>query len=167
MRRSFLKTIATLSICIILSGCATIISGGTQTVTLSSDPDDATVKIYNKAGILISNSETPQTISLKRGRGFFCGETYKIVIEKENYNTYEIIVDSRFNGWYVGNIIFGGLIGLLIVDPATGAMWTLSPDMVSPELTKKLTTDNEMQLKVALISSIPLNLKDKLEPINA
>lgn len=31
------------------------------------------------------------------------------------------------NGWYIGNLLFGGIIGLLIVDPATGAMWTLIP----------------------------------------
>lgn len=30
------------------------------------------------------------------------------------------------SGWYVGNVVFGGLIGLLIVDPATGAMWGIS-----------------------------------------
>ena len=34
-------------------------------------------------------------------------------------------VDTRMNGWYFGNILFGGLIGLFIVDPATGAMWRL------------------------------------------
>lgn len=166
MNRSFLKTIATVTICMLLSGCATIITGGSQTLTISSDPTDAQVKIYNKAGVLISNSETPQTISLKRGRGFFRGETYKIVIEKENYDTHEVIVDSRFSGWYLGNVIFGGLLGLLIIDPATGAMWTLSPDTVAPQLTKTLAKNDEMQLKVALISSVPKNLRSKLQPIN-
>jgi hypothetical protein len=29
------------------------------------------------------------------------------------------------DGWYIGNILFGGLIGILIVDPLTGAMWKL------------------------------------------
>jgi hypothetical protein len=29
------------------------------------------------------------------------------------------------DGWYIGNILFGGVIGFLIVDPATGAMWKL------------------------------------------
>lgn len=164
--RNFLKAITVLTVCIMVSGCATIFSGSTQTVTISSDPSDAKVKIYNKAGILISNSETPQTISLKRGRGFFCGETYRVVISKENYEETEIIVDSRFNGWYAGNVIFGGLLGLLIIDPATGAMWTLSPDMVSAELTKQLSEKNEMQLTIALKSSVPAKYLDKLQPIN-
>lgn len=29
------------------------------------------------------------------------------------------------DGWYIGNLLFGGLIGMLIVDPATGAMYKL------------------------------------------
>jgi hypothetical protein len=35
--------------------------------------------------------------------------------------------DSTVNGWYVGNVILGGMIDLLVVNPATGAMWTLTP----------------------------------------
>lgn len=166
MKSSILKPILALSICFMLSGCATIIKGSTQTVTITSDPNNASVKIYNKDGVLISNDETPQTISLKKGDGFFSGATYKVVIEKENYETTEVIVDSRLSGWYAGNVIFGGLIGLLIVDPATGAMWTLSPDIVSSELKKKLEKDNEMKLIVALKSSIPHKYIDSLEPIN-
>ena len=32
-------------------------------------------------------------------------------------------ITPDFNGWYIGNILFGGLIGMIIVDPATGDMW--------------------------------------------
>ncbi len=34
-------------------------------------------------------------------------------------------LEATLDGWYIGNIIFGGLIGFLIVDPLTGAMWKL------------------------------------------
>jgi hypothetical protein len=27
------------------------------------------------------------------------------------------------SGWYCGKLLFGGLIGMLAVDPATGAIW--------------------------------------------
>ena len=30
------------------------------------------------------------------------------------------------DGWYIGHILFGGLIGFLIIDPATGSMWKLN-----------------------------------------
>ena len=42
----------------------------------------------------------------------------------------QLKIDGAINGWYFGNIIFGGLIGMLAVDPATGAMYTLSPKEV-------------------------------------
>jgi hypothetical protein len=41
------------------------------------------------------------------------------------------------NGWYVGNVIFGGLVGFLIVDPLTGAMWVLEPKDVKESLPLK------------------------------
>lgn len=40
------------------------------------------------------------------------------------------------DGWYWGNILFGGLIGMLAVDPATGAMYKL-PKATSAGLTLK------------------------------
>jgi len=49
---------------------------------------------------------------------------------KDAYQAREVTVRGEIEGWYFGNIIFGGLIGLLAVDPATGAMYTLKPNSV-------------------------------------
>jgi hypothetical protein len=43
-------------------------------------------------------------------------------------------VDCNVNGWYIDNNLFGGLIGMLIVDPITGAMYKLSPDKLDASL---------------------------------
>jgi hypothetical protein len=43
-------------------------------------------------------------------------------------------VDSELSGWYFGNLLFGGIIGLAIVDPISGKMWTL-PDNANGNLT--------------------------------
>ena len=40
----------------------------------------------------------------------------------------DLSMSARLNAWYWGNILFGGLIGWLIVDPATGAMWKLKDE---------------------------------------
>ena len=45
------------------------------------------------------------------------GEDYKLVFEEPGYDTYETHVKSTIDDWYIGNIYFGGLIGLLIVRP--------------------------------------------------
>lgn len=43
------------------------------------------------------------------------------------------------SGWYLGNVVFGGLIGLLIVDPLTGAMYNLTPDKIEQPLSSSQT----------------------------
>ena len=32
---------------------------------------------------------------------------------------------ATIDGWYWGNLFLGGILGMLAVDPATGAMWAL------------------------------------------
>ena len=64
-----------------------------------------------------------------------------------------------------GYLIFGGLLGYLIVDPATGAMWNLTPQLAKDEkqieanegiITIKLLSDlsNEDQAKVRAMKPI-------------
>jgi hypothetical protein len=119
------------------SGCASIIKGGgAQAISIRSNPSEASVKIFDfKTGNALSTGTTPFIATLEKSHGFFSGAKYRVVIEKQGFATREVIVDSNANGWYIGgNLVFGGLIGWLIVDPATGAMWTLDPDQVSVDL---------------------------------
>lgn len=66
------------------------------------------------------------------------------------------------NGWYIANIVFGGLVGFLIVDPATGAMYSLSPNDVNTLLEISNTESNKMQnnqnLTVMLIDEVPKDM---------
>lgn len=68
---------------------------------------------------------------LEKKKGYSSGKKYDVRILKEGYDEKIVTVDTKVGGWYVGNILFGGLIGLLIVDPATGAMWTLDTNEVN------------------------------------
>jgi hypothetical protein len=116
-----------------LSGCASIISGGTQPVTIMSEPDGASVTVTNRTGEKIHNGITPATLTLKRGAGYFKPETYKVEVKKDGYEPRQLDIVSTVNGWYIGNILFGGLIGFLAVDPATGAMYSF-PESVNATL---------------------------------
>ena len=107
-----------------LSGCASIIGERTQTLRFSSNPEGATVELTNKDGVKIFRGATPVTTTVPKSRGYFKGETYRVAIAKEGYKAQEHVMDSGISGWYLGNVIFGGLIGLLVVDPLTGAMWS-------------------------------------------
>jgi hypothetical protein len=126
-----------LSLTVLGAGCASIVKGGgPQSVSIRSRPPDADVKVIDdKTGDTLSSGKTPLIVPLNRARGYFSGARYRIVIEKPGFDAREVMVDSSTNGWYIaGNLVFGGLIGWLIVDPATGAMWTLDPEDVAVEL---------------------------------
>jgi hypothetical protein len=67
------------------------------------------------------------------------------------------------DGWYLGNIVFGGLVGLLVVDPLTGAMWKLDPTM-NADLTPLAEIDagNGRNLKVVDKASLPVHFEKQL-----
>lgn len=149
------------------SGCATIVARSSQTITLTSVPDLASVSIVNKSGKAVHQGVTPMTVKLKKGRGYFKPESYTVRFVKEGYAPREVTVSGEINGWYFGNIIFGGLIGMLAVDPNTGAMYTLRPKAVQATLNSIKVTRNEGEqtLTVVMLSSIPADQMDQLIPV--
>lgn len=119
-----------------LAGCATIAGSTSYPVTINSSPSEAKFLVSNKSGQEVHSGTTPATVSLKSSAGFFSGEKYSIKYAKAGFNDGLSSVDSHISGWYYGNILFGGILGLLLIDPATGAMWAL-PNSVSTSLTKQ------------------------------
>lgn len=53
------------------TGCATIITGSTQTMSFKSVPEIATITITNKKGEKVHMGQTPATVTLKKSAGFF------------------------------------------------------------------------------------------------
>lgn len=153
-------TTACLAATLTMTGCASIFSGSTQTLTFKSVPDTATITITNKSGEKVHTGITPVTVTLKRGNGYFKPAAYDVTFKKEGFQTKTIQVTGSVNGWYIGNIIFGGLIGLLIVDPATGAMYTLNPNDINAVLEDNQTASQKGQqsLTVILIQDLPVDM---------
>lgn len=116
------------------TGCASIFSGSKQTISFKSEPELSNITITNKAGEKIHTGTTPATVTLKKSAGYFKPENYKVTFVKEGYVSQTLDVKATVNGWYFGNILFGGVIGILIVDPLTGAMYSLNPKDVNTVL---------------------------------
>ena len=109
-------------------GCASIVSDSKYPVSITSTPSGADFEITNEDGNYVESGITPGHVTLKSGAGYFDGEKYLITYKKEGYSTTKNTLDTEINNWYTfGNLGFGGLIGYLIVDPATGAMYKLAP----------------------------------------
>jgi hypothetical protein len=128
------SSVVLLALSLVISGCASIVDSGDKSVRISSNPVGAKVSIYDKRDNLVIVQTTPTIVTLKRHREFFVPENYKIICELPNHNKEETSVKSVVNPWYLGNVVFGGLIGILIVDPATGAMWVLDKNEINFEL---------------------------------
>ncbi len=110
----------------LLSGCASIVNHSPKPVTLTSIPSHAEFIVTNHEGKMVHSGVTPETVTLKPDAGYFRGEKYTLKLQKEGFSSQSASLDAKLNGWYWGNFLLGALpIGLLIVDPLTGAMWSM------------------------------------------
>jgi hypothetical protein len=144
----------------VLAGCASIVSKSEYPVAISSNPEEAEITIVNRAGETVFKGKTPTTLVLKAGAGFFKGENYAVTFKKEGYATHTAQIQRGVDGWYiVGNLVFGGFVGWLIVDPATGSMWTLKNLHV--DLAPQVSS-NQNQIHIVTINDVPEQLRSKM-----
>lgn len=141
-----------------LSGCASIVSKTKWPLAVDSKPEGVHVSITNRSGKEVFAGKTPVVTTLKSGSSFFGKESYTVALTYKGTETRKINVECKLNGWYFGNLLIGGLIGMLIVDPATGAMYRLE----NKDIYEVFTEDKTSQLKVLDVNRIPLEWKAHL-----
>ena len=153
---------------LLLASCASIVSKSSWPVTIGSNPAGANVTVTNNKGVNIHSATTPTTVTLDSGAGFFKRAQYKLTFTSKDHHPHSVELKARMNGWFVGNLVFGGLIGILIVDPATGAMWKLD-DHVNVDLSSGRlagTTTDAMKLRIVERSQIPAEWVGRLVALN-
>jgi hypothetical protein len=124
-----------LAACAAFTGCATIVHNGPRQISVASTPPGAKVSIYDRSNRLVQVSTTPFLATLPTKFGYFKGQDYRLVFDLPAYATAEVHLQSTVSRWYFGNFLFGGLLGLVIVDPSTGAMYNLTPQKIEQPLT--------------------------------
>ena len=147
-----------------LVGCASIIHGPTQAVDITSQPNGARITIDGH-----EYGTTPKSIELNR-KGRMRGELatkkeYAVKIEMDGFHPYEVKIKREMDGWFLGNIIFGGVIGI-IIDASTGSMYKLTPNQVISQMTVPVATnsaDSEDKIYVA----VTLNADPSWEKISS
>ena len=83
---------------------------------------------------MYATGQTPMRVDLKSSDGYFSRAEYYVELVKAGYKPITVPVTFKIEGWYFANILLGGLIGMVIVDPATGAMWKLPADYLKVDL---------------------------------
>ena len=146
----------------VLAGCASIVSKSEYPVSVTSNPTGADFTVKRANGLPIASGVTPATITLAASDGYFKPAKYTVEFRRKGV-VQSVPLTAKVDGWYFGNILVGGLIGLLIVDPATGAMWSLNDTVVA---TFRQTADaapaNRRALQIVDINSLPMKYHGQL-----
>lgn len=159
--KSFATSVLLGSSLVFFSGCATIVHNhAPQNFSIISDPSQAKVVIVDtKNNSILLENQTPLSIALRKKHRMFSGKEYIVKVSKEGFKDIEFSVKPAISGWYIGNILFGGLIGILIVDPATGAMWNLKPEQ------KEGVSVHDETITIKLFNDLNDTEKQNLIPI--
>ncbi len=149
----------------LFTNCASIVSKSSYPLSISSEPSESKITITNKKNIEIFSGNTPANIKLRSSNGFFSKAEYSIKFEKNGYKTKTVPITFKLDGWYFGNLAFGGIIGFLIVDPATGAMYKIDEKHMNIALEKDTPLSYQNELKIYSLDQIPKQLKEHLTSI--
>ncbi|MEM8845299.1 MAG: hypothetical protein AAGB35_09700 [Pseudomonadota bacterium] len=160
MKITQISSIAFLIVSLMVTGCASMTKGTTQSLTVETkhDADGARCELSDSKSGKWHIPDTPGTVQVKKGDG-----PMTIVCSKEGYETAELVVEENFAGATLGNILLGGGIGV-IIDASTGAaqeypeqvviwmkptQWQSDEQRVEWETAKK---DYEAELEAARIA---------------
>jgi len=161
MVRTIIKCVILTTAVFFFSNCASIVTRSVYPLTINSTPSGARVEVTNSRGLEIYSGNTPTVVRLRAGDGFFRRAEYQVRFSKPGYEDRIVPVTFSLDGWYFGNLLFGGFIGMLIVDPATGAMWRIDMDVINVTL-NPLGASNTPELRIMDINEIPESWKSKL-----
>lgn len=120
-----------------VAGCATITSGTTQSISVSSNVEGAEIFLD---GVVIGT--TPFTGPVDKNK-----EQFRI--EAEGYQTETVSLSKSLEPIFWGNIIIGGTLGS-ITDFASGAAYQYAPASYQVDLQRAGQTTAEFQHEVAV-----------------
>src|SRR5258708_22271005 len=112
--KSLVRIICCCSVIGLLSGCASIICGPKQAVSIQSKPPGAEVLVYDSRGEVIFHEKTPCVAKLdRRAHELVAAANYVVLIRKEGFAPMQFPLTGLVNRAYYANIMFGG-IGLIV-----------------------------------------------------
>lgn len=110
---------------IALSGCATIVEGTTQSVSVTTTPEDgAQCTLLNSQGTWYLTSPGSTTVHKTK-------TDLKVICDKPGFEQGRVVAVSHFGAMTAGNVLAGGVVGIG-VDAASGANYHYDSPIVVP-----------------------------------
>ncbi|MCY3541532.1 MAG: hypothetical protein OXH31_06455 [Gammaproteobacteria bacterium] len=132
---------------LMLNGCASVFSESEYPVRIDSVPSDMEIVIVDQNDDIVFRGRTPALVNLDAHGGYFVRETFTI----ELYDSGNVVgrkqINGSIDGWYFVNFFTGPgmLIGFFVIDPLTGAMWSLDDRVTVFREVKTTGTDSSSQ----------------------
>jgi uncharacterized protein YceK len=125
-----------------LSGCASIVTGSSQKVTVNTPPTTgADCTLTSSEGTW--NVSSPGTVSISKTK-----HDVNVHCTKAGYQDADAAVPSGFQAWTLGNLILGGIPGL-VIDLATGATNEYPSEITVPMTQKTAAAPEQAPAPVA------------------
>lgn len=105
----------------LLGGCATLTKGSSQNITVTTDPIGAICTLTREGEVIGIVNPTPGTLNVSKSH-----TDLVVRCVKDDYVDAVGNVGSKFQAMTFGNILFGGLVGV-VVDAASGASAEYEP----------------------------------------
>jgi hypothetical protein len=134
-------------VCVGVTGCATILQGTTEKLTVSTNP----------SGALVSDGKhsvcSPGVLELTRKTDHI------LTISKPGYETATVSIRHVFSSPVLAHVLLGGFIGFG-VDTISGARWELVPKTVAVVLRPLFLWEKEGKTSAVAISAsdVPLSV---------
>lgn len=106
-----------------LSGCATLVSDRSYQVTVDNAAGPTYFSVIDRDNKVVQSGVTPQQVTLRTSVGPFRPAKYRVVYASTS-GVHEQPLDPDINWWTAGNIVIGGVPGV-VIDAASGALWRL------------------------------------------
>ena len=115
---TLLKKCLLLSLAGMLPGCATIVGGSNQNLTVSTNPAGAQCTVSRAGTVLGMVNPTPGSVRIDKSKN-----DLSVTCQKDGFQAATISQTASFGGATFGNLLLGGGVGF-IVDAASGANYS-------------------------------------------
>ncbi len=128
-----IKKLSILSLCLgfnLLGGCASIVNGTSQSLSVVTQPKGATCSLQNNKGKWFVNN-TPGSVTVHKSF-----HNLQVQCQKKGFKPANLSVTSKVKPMVFGNVLFGGVIGAG-VDVGDGAAYYYPPLINVPKMMKR------------------------------
>jgi len=126
---------------VVSTGCASLFGSPIHNVRIDSTPQNASYTVTDEQGEQVAQGVTPDMVALRTSSSPFQAARYFVNFEHEDYPGKTNALNGKLSGWYYVNIFYN-IIGALIIDPYTGAMYKL-PNESRAVLARQPTPERE------------------------